>query len=60
MTVPDKVIDLAAYRAARGAKRPGAGRTRYLLWYPGVGYFYPAPGVGPVPLRGSPFAHDRR
>ena len=35
--IATNVIDLAAYRAAREAKRRRAVPTEYQLWYPGAG-----------------------
>lgn len=43
LNLTGKVVDLTLYRAlrsmsARQSERP---RGRYVLWYPGVGCFYP-------------------
>jgi hypothetical protein len=37
-----KVVDLATYRALRALPAGGRrSRPRYVLWYPGLGYFRP-------------------
>lgn len=41
LDISGKVVDLAAYRAWRAATRRGARRSRYVLWYPGIGYMQP-------------------
>ncbi len=40
---PCRVIDLAEYRARRVARASTAPPARYVLWYPGVGFFGPHP-----------------
>jgi hypothetical protein len=37
MVIATNVIDLAAYRAAREAKRRRVVPTEYQMWYPGAG-----------------------
>jgi hypothetical protein len=56
-----RIIDLGEYRAARqAAKHRKALQTRYILWYPGVGYLHVIPGACPLSGEtvGSP-AHQR-
>jgi len=42
------VVDLAAYRAAREAKRLRAVLTEYQMWYPGAGELGPDTIVVPA------------
>jgi hypothetical protein len=58
--VPENVIDLAAYRAERAARRSGvAPAIRYVLWYPGIGYFHHAPNVAALSAFGNPIGYHQ-
>ena len=46
--IATKVVDLAAYRAAREAKRLRAALTDYQVWYPGAGELGPDTIVVPA------------
>jgi hypothetical protein len=39
--VSGKVVDLELYRATRAIRGARRSRPRYVLWYPGIGYFRP-------------------
>ena len=57
--LPNRVVNLSEYRAARAAERASAAPAApYLLWYPGLGYVQVGAGVGAVAPSGLPVSRN--